>query len=271
MNDLLISKGTSGEVVVERIVRERLGSFQNRIHAELFADALRKAAMPTADLLAPVQGNADETSAVCNLAKISADCADRSEAATAEISRCPASAAFAALDVPKINGYISARPEAPAPEVVKPKPTPPVPSETAKPEPALESAAKTDGRSKPVKPVSLKPAPEPLPKMTRAEEFGSVAQAVQSPTRVQSAPKASKNNGEPDLAEAFSRIRAGETVKDVADDMGFAFPSLRGKWANQKRHNSVEVSPELEACSLCDKLFKPSTSSPDKCSRCAKG
>ncbi|WP_226781856.1 hypothetical protein [Oceaniglobus trochenteri] len=41
MNDILISESGDGDVFVDRIVRNRLGSFRDRAHAELFADALK--------------------------------------------------------------------------------------------------------------------------------------------------------------------------------------------------------------------------------------
>ncbi|PIL20213.1 hypothetical protein P775_11140 [Puniceibacterium antarcticum] len=75
-------------------------------------------------------------------------------------------------------------------------------------------------------------------------------------------------SGEPDLETAFLRIRAGETVKDVAADMGFKFPSLRGKWANKQRRRS---DGDTESCRLCDRQFKPCADSDGLCARCTHG
>lgn len=48
----------------------------------------------------------------------------------------------------------------------------------------------------------------------------------------------------PDWDAALDRVAAGETVTDVADDMGLPMPSLRSRWANRHRGAAEEQAAE---------------------------
>lgn len=77
---------------------------------------------------------------------------------------------------------------------------------------------------------------------------------------------------ESDIEVAFRRIAAGERLSDVARDVGMLVYSLRARWAAHCRHLQRHLADGgQEDCSLCQKPFTPSITSPDKCARCAKG
>lgn len=292
MNDLLITEDALGEVIVEKIVRERLGSFQSRIYAELFADALRKAGEAPAESTAATPIPADAPSA-CKLAAIVADCA--------------------------------ARPAAPAPEVVEPYTS--VPAERADAEaarvvetPQADAAApKVPGmtRAELFGSVAQAIQPEPvadghlthpsladevydlaLERIDQGEKIGAVADDLRIPLHVlkskwsrykadkkadaAAAADVTATGTEPapeEWAQAFNAMDDGGDLKKIAAALGVDPFKVRGKYAARKgaqkraaiKAQDVDAEPlNLESCSLCQRQFKPSASSPDKCSRCAR-
>ncbi len=105
--------------------------------------------------------------------------------------------------------------------------------------------------------------------------------------KIPAAPKAAENSNVKPLAwtddeidAALIRIQAGERVKDVAASAGKSFGSLRGKWANFKRYNKIELAgaltkPEIDDadrddCRLCGKSFRPTAESLDLCAGCSR-
>ena len=73
-----------------------------------------------------------------------------------------------------------------------------------------------------------------------------------------------------DLDALFERIRNGEKIADIAEDVGMSMLSLRSKWANHRRYLKAVVNPDEKArCAMCDREFTVSAISPDRCARCA--
>ena len=96
-----------------------------------------------------------------------------------------------------------------------------------------------------------------------------------------------------ELAEAFARLEAGGAVKEVAEDFGKSWSTLRAKWAvhckknrptgtalvpaepgHQSPHEMVSTAlNELKAqseCILCGQFFTPGPGNLEHCVRCVQ-
>lgn len=83
---------------------------------------------------------------------------------------------------------------------------------------------------------------------------------------------APKELTEAEIEAAFERILGGEKLTAVATSIGITMGRLRGMWAaHLKQLQRHMAEGGQQACTLCQKLFTPSVSSPDKCARCSHG
>lgn len=107
----------------------------------------------------------------------------------------------------------------------------------------------------------------PLSRAARAN-LPVVIEAPQPPVFV----AAPKELTETEIDGAFERLHAGEKLTVVATSLGITMGRLRGMWAAHKRNLQRHIAESgQQACSLCDRPFTPSVSSPDKCARCCHG
>lgn len=94
-----------------------------------------------------------------------------------------------------------------------------------------------------------------------------------------------------ELAEAFARLEAGGAVKEVAEDYGKSWSTLRAKWAVHCKKNrptgtalvpaapgqksphemvsaAVNELKEQDECKLCGRFFKPGPDNLEHCAGC---
>lgn len=75
---------------------------------------------------------------------------------------------------------------------------------------------------------------------------------------------------EAETEAAFDRLLAGEKLTEVASSFALTMGQLRGMWAaHRKKMQRHLAEGGQQPCSLCQRPFTPSISSPDKCARCA--
>ena len=82
-------------------------------------------------------------------------------------------------------------------------------------------------------------------------------------------PPSDASPAEPDWEGAMTRLASGEPLRLVADEMGLPWTALRGRWA-QSKQRAPRRDDTLTNCVICDREFRPSASSPDKCARCSR-
>lgn len=119
-------------------------------------------------------------------------------------------------------------------------------------------------------------SPDPMP-CVASEEIPAVPPpaVVQSQDEVQPQAPAAGPVKETPMQEAFRRLRAGEALGAVADDIGMPMARLRGFWARECRaKKDVAVPPVAEApaaeaqCTGCGKNFRLSADGDGLCARC---
>lgn len=94
--------------------------------------------------------------------------------------------------------------------------------------------------------------------------------AMSQPAPVEVTPPASGQLApEPDWERAMTRLAAGEKLRLVAEDMGIVWTVLRGRWA-QRSSAQPRSDDAMTNCMICDRPFRPSATSTDKCARCSR-
>jgi LysM repeat protein len=121
------------------------------------------------------------------------------------------------------------------------------------------------------KPVSIANNAVKVPEPPAATE--PTPAPASAPAKAEAARAETKTVDPDDLTLAFSRIKAGEKLGDVAEDYGMTMPQLRARWAaHQKKRldegHEVALVDGQERCA-CGRPFVPSLERPDSCARCA--
>lgn len=141
-------------------------------------------------------------------------------------------------------------------------------------------------------------APVPQPEAQPASSL----KAPETPKRATRAPNIQQSETQyfgwtdAELAQAFQRLENGEKVKDIANEFGKSWGTLRGKWAAHKRlslpknpepttaalvpvsepvltpvekiTSAVQDLKDQDPCTICGKYFKPTPDSMEHCAAC---
>lgn len=79
---------------------------------------------------------------------------------------------------------------------------------------------------------------------------------------------------ETQLEKAFRRIREGEKLGTVADDMGLDFHRLRSRWAQQSKRAKAAAGAGTatsdSTCNTCGRGYKASHDDEGLCARCSR-
>lgn len=134
--------------------------------------------------------------------------------------------------------------------------------------PVDDSDAPKPAKALPPKP---KPTPKPKPKVAAKSAPKTAQPAKKSVLPVPIAKKTEMTLSEDDLNVAFDRIRNGEKIAMIAQDIGVPMMSLRAKWANHNRYLNATVNPDPQIQCACGRDFTPSGINNTMCARCARG